>query len=43
VLEEVIRRYRALPERQRQTFVSVVRAAADALAGSAKSAEEPDT
>jgi transcriptional regulator with XRE-family HTH domain len=31
-LEELIRLYRGLPDRQRQTFLSVVRAAADALA-----------
>jgi transcriptional regulator with XRE-family HTH domain len=31
-LEELIRLYRGLPDRQRQTFLSVIRAAADALA-----------
>jgi len=43
VLEELVRRYRTLPERQRQTFVSIVRAAADALAASASSGKDDDT
>jgi len=40
VLEELIRLYRALPERQRDTFVSVVRAAAHALGGGPAGARE---
>jgi hypothetical protein len=32
-LEDLIRLYRGLPERQRQTFLSVVRATAGALVG----------
>jgi transcriptional regulator with XRE-family HTH domain len=35
VLEELVLLYRGLPERQQQTFLSVVRAAADALASPA--------
>ena len=33
VLEQIVLLYRSLPERQRDTFLSVVRAAAEALAG----------
>jgi transcriptional regulator with XRE-family HTH domain len=33
-LEELVRLYRGLPDRQRQTFLSVVKAAADALTSS---------
>ena len=40
ILEELVRLYRGLPDRQRNTFLSVVRAAADALAtGSGDHAE----
>jgi transcriptional regulator with XRE-family HTH domain len=40
ILEELVRLYRGLPDRQRDTFLSVVRAAADALAtGSGDHAE----
>jgi transcriptional regulator with XRE-family HTH domain len=41
-LEELVRLYRSLSDRQRQTFLSVVRATASALAtGSAASHEKP--
>ena len=41
VLEQLVLLYRHVPERQRDTFLSVVRAAADALAGTPpKSGEE---
>jgi transcriptional regulator with XRE-family HTH domain len=40
ILEDLVRLYRGLPDRQRNTFLSVVRAAADALGtGSADHAE----
>ena len=39
-LEEVVRLYRRLPERQRHTFLSVVRAAAQALASSSAKNEQ---
>ena len=42
VLEQLVLLYRNVPERQRDTFLSVVRAAADALSGSpSKGREEP--
>ena len=40
LLEDLIRLYRRLPDRQRPTFLSVVRAAAEALAGSTPSENE---
>jgi transcriptional regulator with XRE-family HTH domain len=39
-LEELIRIYRGLPDRQRQTFLSVIRAAAEALTGAAAQSRE---
>ena len=38
-LEELVRLYRSLPERQRPTFLSVVKAAAEALTGSTAQAK----
>ncbi len=40
LLEDLIRIYRRLPDRQRETFLSVVRAAADALSGVAAKRNE---
>jgi transcriptional regulator with XRE-family HTH domain len=43
VLEELVRLYRGLAERQRQTFLSVVRAAADALTGHSSHGDEQNS
>jgi hypothetical protein len=40
VLEQIVLLYRGLPERQRDTFLSVIRAAAEALAGTTPKGEE---
>jgi len=39
-VEDLVRLYRRLPERQRETFLSVVRAAANALAGTSSEKNE---
>ena len=43
LLEDLIRLYRRLPERQRDTFLSVVRAAADALSGGGSAGSEQNS
>jgi transcriptional regulator with XRE-family HTH domain len=42
-LEDVVRLYRGVPERQRDTFLSVVRAAADALTSQDGAHDEPSS
>ena len=42
-LEDVVRLYRGVPERQRDTFLSVVRAAADALSSQDGALDEPSS
>ncbi len=39
-LEDVVRLYRGVPDRQRQTFLSVLRAAADALSNAAENSRQ---
>jgi transcriptional regulator with XRE-family HTH domain len=42
-LEDVVRLYRGVPERQRDTFLSVVRAAAEALSSQDGALDEPSS
>src|SRR4029077_5181720 len=42
-LEDLVRLYRGVPDRQRRTFLSVLRAAADALSNATDNSRQPSS